>query len=94
MWGEKQDLFGEKMLQEGWNQNPIHAIIDTGEKNIFIMHGNGGVLLGDTGSSSQADSPMGEKSNLRIPSLNETFIQNAKDVGTPDTKLSWSSFIM
>lgn len=47
-----------------------------------------GVLLGDTGSSSQADSPMGRKSNLRIPSLNETFTQNAKDVGTPDTKLS------
>lgn len=42
MWGEKQGIFGEKMLQEGWNQSPIQAIINTGEKNIFIMHGNGG----------------------------------------------------
>lgn len=42
MWGEKQGIFGEKTLQKGWNQNPIQAIINTGEKNIFIMHGNGG----------------------------------------------------
>lgn len=42
VWGEKQGIFGEKMLQERWNQNPIQAIRNRGEKNIFIMHGNGG----------------------------------------------------
>lgn len=42
VWEEKQGIFGEKMVQEGWHQNPIQAITSTGEKNIFIMHGNGG----------------------------------------------------
>lgn len=35
MWGEKQGIFGEKTLQEGWNQNPIQAIINAGEKKYF-----------------------------------------------------------
>lgn len=68
MWAEKQGIFGEKIVQESWNQNPIQAIISTGEKNVFIMHGNGGgtrvvglywhIILRE------------RNSNLRIPSLN------------------------